>query len=336
MDLERLHSLIEEGYISVQQHPSAQLFIYNYTSKTQFERLWNELTLACRGLILDENQKIIARGFPKFFNWEELSTSDIPNLPFEVYEKMDGSLGILYWLDNQPFIATRGSFNSEQSLRATRILKEKYAHLNIFLDQSKTYLFEIIYPENRIVLDYGTMEDLVLLAILDNETGQDEPLQDIGFPLVLHHDGAKNFATLKSLSLANKEGFVVKFQNGFRLKIKFEEYVRLHRIMTQVSNIDIWETLKNKLPLDEFLENVPDEFYDWVKITIASLNADYQEIEILCRNNCVALATRKETALHFQTLPYPDILFAMLDRRDYSAIIWRAIRPTWQKAFQKS
>ena len=67
MDLERLHSLIEEGYISVQQHPSAQLFIYNYTSKTQFERLWNELTLACRGLILDENQKNYSARLSKIF-----------------------------------------------------------------------------------------------------------------------------------------------------------------------------------------------------------------------------------------------------------------------------
>jgi hypothetical protein len=336
MNLTALTSLIEEGYITVQKHPSAQLFIYNYTPKTQFERCWNELTLACRGLILDENQKIVARGFSKFFNWEEFKVNDIPNLPFEAYEKMDGSLGILYWLNNQPFIATRGSFNSDQSLRATRILREKYTAQIKNLDQSKTYLFEIIYPENRIVLDYGEQEDLILLAILDNKTGQDEPLQDIGFPLVPRYDGVKDFATLKSLAFANKEGFVIKFENGFRLKIKFEEYIRLHRIMTQVSNIDIWETLKNKLPLDEFLESVPDEFYDWVKATVASLQADYQAIETLCRANCVPLATRKETAFHFQNLPYPKVLFAMLDERDYSAIIWRAIKPTWQKAFQKS
>jgi RNA ligase len=336
MNLSALTSLIEAGYITVQKHPSAPLFIYNYTPKTQFERFWNELTLACRGLILDKNQHIVARGFPKFFNWEELTSSDIPNLPFEVYEKMDGSLGILYWLDNQAFIATRGSFNSDQSIRATRILQEQYAHLIKFLDSSKTYLFEIIYPENRIVLDYGEREDLILLAILDNETGQDEPLRDIGFPLVLRYDGVQDFNTLKSLDFANKEGFVIKYQNGFRLKIKFEEYVRLHRIITQVSNIDIWETLKNKLPLNEFLEQVPDEFYDWVKATITALNTDYQAIETLCKANCVPLATRKETAFHFQTLPYPKVLFAMLDGRDYSAIIWRAVKPTWQKAFQKS
>ncbi len=336
MNLAALTSLIAEGYITQQKHPSAQLFIYNYTAKTQFERCWNELTLACRGLILDENQHIVARGFPKFFNWEELKPSDIPTLPFEVYEKMDGSLGILYWLDNQPFIATRGSFNSEQSTRATTILQKKYSNQIEKLDQSKTYLFEIIYPENRIVLDYGEKEDLILLAILDTETGQDESLQDIGFPLVQRYDGLKDFVALKALAFANKEGFVIKYQNGFRLKIKFEEYVRLHRIMTQVSNIDIWETLKNNLPLDEFLESVPDEFYDWVKATIASLHADYQAIETLCRANCVPLATRKETAFYFQTLPYPKVLFAMLDERDYSAIIWRAIKPTWQKAFQRS
>jgi tRNA splicing ligase len=333
MDLSKLNALIEEGYITVQTHPSEQLFIYNYTPKTQFERAWNEITLACRGLILDKNHAIIARGFPKFFNWEELNTTDIPNLPFEVFEKMDGSLGISYFFDNQFFIATRGSFTSDQSTRANQILQQKYAFVLPNLDASKTYLFEIIYPENRIVLDYGAIEDLYLLAIIDNATGRDEPLEDIGFPLVPRYDGVKDFAALKSLELAEKEGFVIKYQNGFRLKIKFKEYVRLHRILTQISSIDIWESLKDNLPLEEFLERVPDEFYDWVKATIATLRADYQAIETYCKTNCKPLATRKETAAHFQTLPYTKVLFAMLDERDYSRLIWRLVRPEWQKPF---
>jgi len=111
-----LNEMIESKMVRVQRHPYANLWIYNYTEHAQFSRTWNEVTLMCRGLILDENFNIVARPFPKFFNKEELSEGDIPNLPFDVFEKMDGSLGIMYWVDGVPYIATRGSFESEQAL----------------------------------------------------------------------------------------------------------------------------------------------------------------------------------------------------------------------------
>jgi hypothetical protein len=51
------------------------------------------------------------------------------------------------------------------------------------------------------------------------------------------------------------------------MKIKGSEYVRLHKILTNISNRHIWECLKDKKPLDEIIEKVPDEFYNWVKET---------------------------------------------------------------------
>jgi T4 RNA ligase (RNA_lig_T4_1). len=97
--------------------------VLNYTEEVQFNKRWDSITLASRGLILDTAGKIIARPLPKFFNMEELPS--IPNEPYEVHEKLDGSLGILYWLDGQPAIATRGSFTSWQAEEATKVLHEK-------------------------------------------------------------------------------------------------------------------------------------------------------------------------------------------------------------------
>jgi RNA ligase len=144
------------------------------------------------GLILDDNYIIVARPFPTFFNYSEIAEQVIPNENFEVYEKMDGSLGILYWIDNQLFIATRGSFTSDQSKVANELLNSKYAATLPFLDRTKTYLFEIIYPENRIVINYSDAEILVLLAVIDIETGHDLALEDIGFPIVKRHDGLRH------------------------------------------------------------------------------------------------------------------------------------------------
>ena len=333
MNIQTLQQLIAEDYIKVNKHPMADLFIYNYTATAQYERLWNEWTLACRGLIMDANFNIVARPFPKFFNLEELIEVSIPNEPFEVYEKMDGSLGILYWIDNEVFIATRGSFVSEQALVAAELLNTKYADSILFLDRTKTYLFEIIYPENRIVLDYGTERKLVLLAIIDTQTGDEFPLEDIGFETVKKYDGLNDLQKLKALEEDNREGFVVKFKNGYRLKVKFEEYQRIHKIVTQVSTLSIWEYIKEGQDLTPILEKVPDEFYEWVKATHADLLKNYAEIEAKAQKDFKVLENRKETALYFLTCEHPAILFKMLGNQEYSSIIWKLLKPVYQKPF---
>lgn len=327
--------MISKNYVRVNKHPEHDLYIYNYTQNAQFERVWNEVTLACRGLILDQNDNVIARPFPKFFNLGEMENQVLPDSTFEVYDKMDGSLGILYWINDVPFMASRGSFASDQSDKANEMLHGKYRNSWSLLDKTKTYLFEIIYPQNRIVLDYGVAEELVLLAIVDIKTGVEFPLEDIGFPVVEKYDGIKDIMTLKGLDVNNKEGFIIKYANNFRVKIKFEEYLRLHRIVTQVSNVNIWEYLKTNQPMEEILERVPAEFFDWVKQTKGDLENQYSVIENQCKNDFKILESRKETALYFLTCQYSGVLFAMLDNRDYSPIIWKMIRPAFEKPFNK-
>ncbi|MCU0470068.1 MAG: T4 RnlA family RNA ligase [Arcicella sp.] len=341
MNTQQLHQLVTDGYIMVNKHPSADLYIYNYTAQTQYEGRWNDVTLACRGLILDGNNQVVARPFPKFFNLEELSNEVIPRESFEVFEKMDGSLGISYWIDIQAFIASRGSFTSEQALEATQMLHTQYAEVIPSLDKSKTYLFEIIYPENRIVVDYGNERKLVLLAIIDTQTGEETNVETLSvtssdkpyFPIVKRYDGLNDLSKLKALEEDNKEGFVVRFKNGFRLKVKFEEYKRIHKIVTQVSNVSIWEHLKDGQTLTPILDRVPDEFYDWVKMTHAKLMADFQAVEQQAKQDFKVLPTRKETALYFLTCQYPAVLFKMLDGQPYDQVIWKILKPDYQKPF---
>ena len=336
MNTTLLNQMITEGYIKINKHPEVDLYIYNYTQTVQFDKIWNEVTLACRGLIMDGNQNIVARPFAKFFNLGEQEDVEIPKTSFEVYDKMDGSLGILYWIKNIPFMASRGSFTSNQAIKATEMLHSTYKSVWKHLDASKTYLFEIIYPENRIVLDYGTTKELVLLGVIDTQTGIELPLEDLGFPIVKKYDCIKDIETLKSLDKENKEGFVITFENGFRLKVKFDEYVRLHRIITQLSSIDIWQHLKEKQPLDAMLEHVPDEFFNWVKSVIKTLNKEFQIIEKQCKRDFKVLENRKENALYFMSCAYPAVLFLMLDNKSYDHEIWKRIRPTFEKPFMNS
>ncbi len=339
IDLALLKDMITNNFVNVNKHPLYDLFIYNYTAKAQYERTWNAITLMCRGLILDADYNIVARPFTKFFNLGEHENQVLPNEPFEVFEKLDGSMGVLYFADNQAFIATRGSFVSEQAVRANAILQSKYASiLRGPLDATKTYLFEIIYPENRIVVDYGAVEDLILTAIIDTQTGENLPLTDVGFPIVKQYHGVKDIQILKELEETNREGFVIKFKSGLRYKVKFAEYLRIHRIVTQVSNISLWEYMSADMPFDEILDRVPDEFYDWVKATSADLKLQFETIENQCISdfNARVFDARKEAAAHYFTCQYPAVLFKMLDKQPYKNVIWKLIRPTFQKPFSKN
>ena len=333
MNWDVLDQLLENGYIKAKKHPKVDLYIYNYTAKTQYERMWNDWTLSCRGLIMNKNREVIARPFPKFFNLGEMESQIIPNEPFEVFDKVDGSMGVLYWANNQPFIATRGSFNSEQSKKANSILYQKYQDNLSKLDRSKTYVFEIIYPENRIVVDYGDREELILLGIIDTQTGIEEPLQNIGFPLVTQFNGVRDLSKLKSLEENNREGFVVKFKSGLRIKVKFDEYQRIHRIVTNVSSIDIWDYLKNGLPFDEILERVPDEFYDWVRETEQRIKKQYMYIEETAKREIKQFPTQKETALYTLACQYPSVMFAMMSGKKHEPIIWKLVKPAHEKPF---
>jgi RNA ligase len=352
-----LIEMVEKGYVSVQKHPTFDYYIYNYTQTTQFEKMWNEATIQARGLILNSNGEIISRPFKKFFNIQEHSNKEIPwHEEFTVSEKVDGSLGIAYLgEDDEVYIATRGSFTSDQAIWATNWLREntnKFGQTPLdvlirFQNWQCTYLFEIIYKNNRIVVDYGDFEGLIFLGGVENITGgiiqsQDSIISKETSMRAVEYFDVSDIKELLSHDKNNFEGYVVRFYpSGFTMKVKLDEYVRLHRILTNVSNVSIWEALKNGDELEEILQNVPDEFYDWVSKIISGLQEKYDEILSVVggvHNHIVYNmkdSTRKEIALYLleNHKNLSSILFSVLDGKDYSKMIWDMVRPQYQKPF---
>jgi RNA ligase len=349
-----LEQYYNDGLLHKQVHPTLPLTIWNYSPKVQYEGLWDEITIQCRGLVTDDEGNIVARPFGKFFNYEELDPEKIPNEPFDVFEKLDGSLGVLFNYKGEWVLATRGSFTSEQAKRGWQIL-QKYNYKRLIED--KTYLFEIIYKENRIVVDYD-YEDLIMLAVIDNNDGYEYKIFDervhlegirfvnmyrnLGFKFVKKYDGIKDYSTLKDLIKDDEEGFVVRFESGFRMKIKGSEYVRLHKILTNVSNRDIWEYLKDGKPLNDIIEKVPDEFYDWVKETKENFEKNFSNLKTEYEMKFKSIMeseeniSRKEFALKAINNNFPSILFYMFDGKNYDEIIWKILYPDFSKPFKKN
>jgi len=344
--LETLEKYHKDGLLHKQTHPTYDLTIWNYSPKVQYEKLWDDVTIMCRGLVTNSDGHIIARPFKKFFNYEEHKPEDLPNEDFVVYEKMDGSLGILFNYKNEWILATRGSFTSPQAIKGKQILDVK--HDISSLRKDNTYLFEIIYPENRIVVDYKGEEKLVVIGGIHTETGDEIPdsslfwLQEAGFEIVTtYKTWGESYDLLKEEISKDKEGYVIRFKNGFRMKIKGDEYKRLHRILTNISNRDIFEYVKEGKPLDEILDKVPDEFYNWVKETKENFEQQFKTIDrdytrtyktIIDING---ITDKKAFANYALSYRYSAILFAMYDNKKYNHIIWKIIYPTYSKPFKK-
>lgn len=339
---EALDKALADKMVKVEKHPTLDLYIYNYTANTQFAWEWNDVTLNCRGLIVDGEDNIVARPFKKFFSYEQLD-GKLPNvdgdiLDYKVEEKMDGSMLIIVNYKGNVVCATRGSFVSDQAKKAYEFLTpelltgtykgDSYVHE---FKQGFTYIFEIIYKQNRIVVDYD-FEGLVLLLMTDTELGGE--YDSVYLPW--RRPRKYNFESLEEILAyeePNLEGFVLKFQNGERVKIKLEDYKRLHRLITGVSEKTVWEAMRNGT-LEELLEGTPDEFYDFVEGVRAELQEKYEAIEREAKDNFVDLGDRKANALHYQTLPNAGLLFNMLDGKDYSQGIWKQIRPEVTRVFK--
>lgn len=350
LDVSALKELVGDGYISLRRHKSLPMVIYNYTDKATYEQVWTPETIMCRGLVVGDDGKVHARPFPKFFNVAEHRQKDhLPSLPplgeAQAREKVDGSLIIGFTVDGRTHAATRGSFHSDQAVWAS----PRVQSLRRNLSPRYTYLFEGVYPQNRIVVDYGNTEELVLLAILDNEDGRNHTYEHAD--LVAAAEELEIRAARKPheapseqmLIPSNAEGWVLEWPDGTRAKVKSDEYVELHRIIFGMSPRTIWSLLGEDLEsgrdrLAKTIQMVPsdlaDNIYTVADILYERLGArksealdDYMRIVEQMPDEGDERAIRKLFAAEATKMPEPSLLFSLLDGKPIDDLIWRSLKP---------
>ena len=342
VDSEELAYMLEHKYVKEQVHPLFPQFrILNYTDAAMWDQIWNDTTMTCRGLIYDAiSGEVISRPFRKFFNsdQEQAPTFDI-GTELVAYDKVDGSLGISYVLpDGLPRIATRGSFASDQAAWATAHLAGTYPEFKPL--DGLTYLWEIVYPENRVVVDYGDVRALVLLGVVDTVTGISLDIRESTYgwtgPVVeaLH---VGTYADLLALPPRNNaEGFVLwDPETDRRVKVKYDDYKMLHRYLTNTTAKHVWEVLSSGQDPDEIFAAAPDEFHVWLRGVIEDLNVEFDTIKLSAFLESTLILkdlpddyTRKDFALKAKDSKYSALLFLMLDGREIDSKIWAMIKPS--------
>lgn len=278
-----LNIRVEKGLVFANKFD--HLTVYNYSRECQFSKEnWDLYTLCSRGLVIDtKRNKVVATPFPKFFNWGEIPEK-LPDLSFTTTVKMDGSLGILFWdwTEKRWRFSTRGSLESEQAQWAEAHIE---SHWIDHLHKGNTYLFEIVFPENRIVIPYD-WEGLILLSVYDNEGWEwdYEDLKDFGKTLGCRVVEKQQFSSVEQMFQKAKElpwdneGWVVRYSNGFRIKIKGDEYCRLHRIISNVTPLAIWEAMLNGDDLESIRVNLPEEILRDFDLIEGLLSDEFDEI----------------------------------------------------------
>jgi RNA ligase len=351
--IEDFYAAADRGEIYRQTHPNLPYSIFKYSPITQYSKNWNDVTLASRGLVInDETGEIVSRPFGKFFNYSEHATpEELMTGPVTVAEKLDGSLGISMQTPNGLVITTSGGFQSSQGAHATKIYRERYEG-NWKPRKGTTYMWEIIYPENRIVVNYGEEDDIYLLGAVNNRTGKSIPLKELKEWKWKKATEHPEFASIQDAVAApnrtNHEGYIVHFTDtDARVKIKHEEYLTLHRFATGINKRRVWEMLREGHDMDQWRSTAPEEYLDFIdgqtKTIRDEFNKEYSAIEGHAARAKAAMKpghTQKDLALWVKdNVPQKDIgfVFPMVQNGKIEGKklhgLWDRIKPAAEKGF---
>ena len=176
------------------------LQLITYSRVTELGNLWEDYPMLrhFRGLMVDGEGNIVARPFAKTHKAkEEVPLEKLNMVPQKVFEKTNGSLGIVYFWKDKWRVATKFSFENEGYTKpADAMLSQMNKDA---LDPSKTYLFEIILSDDSHIVDYGGKQELVLLNSVNTKTGEMDSWEEVQ-------------VTAGSLGARTAEDFTEKFE----------------------------------------------------------------------------------------------------------------------------
>ena len=327
INMDECYELKKSGFLQMKKHLEYPLYILNYTSKTQYQQRWCKELIHARGLVVTEDGEIIARPLPKFFNHYEITEwGELHEENYELFKKMDGSLVIMFYYKDKCIFCTRGSFISQQALKAEEIFKKKY--MDEYVNKECTYCFEVIYPQNKIIVDYGMLEDLFLISIIHTKTGKNVNIDQAGFNTVqkIATNGVY-FTEWIQHNVVNEEGYVMRFiDDNLRIKIKFANYFEKHK--GKHLNVNKIKQSMKKMQIIN-LNTIPDECYDKVKEIINQMEELFKMKENEVLKEYVNIQKQNSTTRGLveaiKQSQYSKILFAIHAKKSYDFLIWKLL-----------
>jgi len=319
--------------------------IFNYTIGADFS---NPVVQEARGIIMDmgaedvskiSDWRVVCWPFRKFGNWGESYADDINWNTAQVQAKIDGSILKLYRYNGQWHWATNGCIDAcdantpliGRTFQDVIESADNFGSINYdILDKYNTYIFELVSPETRVVVEYdkthlyhlGTRSNLTGVEF-NNFIGIEKPhIYNIADPNL-----EKVIEEAKHLNngVCEHEGFVVCDSDYHRIKVKNPEYLMLHHSLTKdsVSKDDVVEAiiLNDEEKIMALLSyprlKVQFKYYDW------QVTKFLYELEIYVnyvRNVYPSCGSRKEFALKIKDDKFKAFGFMAVDNPDMTVM----------------
>lgn len=333
-DLKILDEYTERGLL--RKAEDKDLVQYNYSEMVNtapMGELWDEITMFNRGNIYEKKTgRLIARAMPKFLNigqYSEEKQKEFLTKPFTVTEKMDGCLGILYMYNGEIRCNSRGGFDNYVTDKMKELL-HKYCMLKYIL-RYNTLNVEVISKETHIICNYDH-EDLHLITAYSNnpEIGELKPDslslmgQVIRMPVVKSYNMTwDDLLRFKNTAGYDKEGFVVRFEDNSRVKVKSDEYLRIAALACKLNKHHIWRLMKNDLEqntqtLKPYMENVPDELSNTARKWYKEIQdgIDYHKQQAYIEYNKVKDLDKKTIGKTLKDNIYLHAIFAIINGKE--------------------
>lgn len=339
------------------EKPGYTVIDYVYMDKDTFD---DPRLLECRGIKFDPDGIILARPFKKFFNVgerEQAHEIDVSK-PHVITEKLDGSMIHPAIVDGELVLMTRKGITDVAEKAAAHFLdRPEYRELMLmYLTDNVTPIFEYVGPDNRIVLHYDEPA-LILIAARHNVDGKLVPgwttrasalargIPHVGSPKYIEavtgeaEDGMAVYSMSAFVDwvreLEDEEGYVIKFDDGHMIKMKADDYVLKHRVLSGMDSKKKVSILCATGLMDDVLPILRDsdakELQSFNDDIHRAINRKVMQAEALAG---VWDTRRKEFALEVMPRLNPPwlaaIVFAVMDGKDAREQIIKGIRRNYE------
>ena len=340
--------LLQEKNIKIHYNDELDLHIFNYGIAADFS---DPIVQEARGIIIHiENvvlghvpslgciASVVAWPFRKFGNSHESYADSIDWDSARVEEKIDGSILKLYYYCDSWHWATNGCIDAKNATLPNSdrtfldLIHCAINYKDIQFDQLNThhtYIFEIVSPENQVVVQYD-YPYLYHIGERDIVTGQEVRPSDIGIEHVRQYD-IDDVNLEKVIQKANSlnedgtcthEGFVVVDKDFHRVKIKSPRYLEFHYSLTRgkVAKADVVEAIlyndEEKIAaIKSYPRFIVDfKYYDW---QVTKFIYEVDQFVKMCRD--IYTGDRKSFALAIKDSPYADCGFKAIDYPQYTS-----------------
>lgn len=288
----------------------------------------------CRGIIFcSVTGKILRRPVQKFFNLGE-RTETLPdnidfNEPHIIMDKLDGSMIAPFMLNGKLRWGTKMGL-TDTAAPVEEWLKDKLDIVlwsELMVINGYTPIFEWCSPYNQVVLRHPE-PSLTLIAIRHMVVGDYLPMKPvIGYGLsripscYVWKGGITDIAAFqeKTRNEIDREGYVIRFDDGKMVKLKCDWYINIHKIKEQVNSERSILSLYFSNGLDDALAVLSAEEKARINAyTLAVSNYLLLESSNVWRlfQDVSAIATRKEFAVGLaKTLKpvYKVLIFKLWD-----------------------